>query len=786
MRKIFPEKEGSDGVIVDNGQFIALENQIKAINDKNAEQDNTIDSLENKTSYTGLTEVSSDTVNAGNLNTDFINNSDTITSDKISSNSIETESLESDEISADELSVDNATISNLTVNNVSIMGGQTFEDVDIADAGISNAVINNAEINVADVDTLSSDNASIDNLTVNTSATLQSATIGNLTSTDATIDDLIVNNSIEADSIKSDEADINSAVIDSLMNMEIVHSEYYMILDEIQDNNDFYWVRIPSFKSGTYTITIVGTEDSIGEVPVGEESLVDVPLLSLTVTNSFDNISFKYSKYKISIMDDVLIKDDMLYLKIHDNGKIYYSWNVLTSVNNPATYLNYCPIDPDEADYSITLNQKYGDIYTHYVLAQNLSEGGGGTVVGWQPLTVSPTNDIANAIPTGDSIVEYNGEDAEAVSIYVPDQNLNKSSDVNFHNVVANDVTVIDNDLTVRHTRTTPVVGVSGVTVKNFDGNNTDKTFGIDSNGDFFVGTHKISDDTYVERQQILSGATGLTKVYVEKKTPNGSMVDQIIAETDANANTSVALRGSDGSLKALMPSTVDNTNVINKAYLESQKGSANGIAPLDNNGRIPVDYLPESSIVFRGGWDASQGYPETQDPTYTPETGDYWLCTTAGTIDGVVFYVNDGILWNGSSWTRKADTDAVSSVNGKIGAVVLDKTDIGLENVENKDGQTIAEENVTNLGLELDGNDDLTVSLDVGSETLSASVPKTDIFNGFQRFEEMNDGSFEIEIDDTTKSLDSIVNTDIQDQTVARKDFTGGIKIDGVLITVV
>ena len=273
-----------------------------------------------------------------------------------------------------------ADINSLTVGDITVTGTTAYDEVNIDDAGIDDATINNAEINVADIETLSADNVEIkENLTVTekvTSATLETG-IADITT--ANVDSL---NADAADfgTMESDSAEIDSAKIDSIQNKEIIHSDYYMTLNGIQDNNDYYWIKIPAFKSGNYTITLIATADSIG-ANEGE------PLLSVTVTNAFDNISFKYSKNKIAIMDDVLIKEDCVYFKIHDNGKLYFSWNVLESVNNPASYLNNCPIDPDTAEYSVTLDTKYGDIYTHYVIAQNLNEGGGGSVVTNKPLT---------------------------------------------------------------------------------------------------------------------------------------------------------------------------------------------------------------------------------------------------------------------------------------------------------------------------------------------------------------------------------------------------------------
>ena len=660
MRKIFPETEDNANVLTPE-QFLNFNNQIKALQDKNTEQDTEIANLQNKTSYTGLTEVSSDNVTTPILNSDNIVNTGNIGTDTIEASTGDIDDLTTDNLSAENATIQNADINSLTVGDITVTGSTAYDEVTFNDAGIDDATINNAEINVADIETLSADNVEIkENLTVTEKVTSATLETGTADITTANVDSL---NADAADfgTMESDSAEIDGAKIDSIQNKEIIHSDYYMTLSGIQDNNDYYWIKIPAFKSGNYTITLIATASSIG-ANEGE------PLLSVTVTNAFDNISFKYSKNKIAIMDDVLIKDDCVYFKIHDNGKLYFSWNVLESVNNPASYLNNCPIDPDTAEYSVTLDTKYGDIYTHYVIAQNLNEGGGGSVVTNKPLTASAASDVANAIPTGEGTVEYNGESAEALSIYVPDQNVNTTSDVTFGDVDTDKITTKDNSVTVRKDSNTAVSGVAGVTVENFDGDDNDITFGVDSDGNLCVGDTTFSKTEFVERTQLDgTNPTGTLQAYVEEKTAGGSTVSQVPIEEDANANESIPLRASDGSLKALMPSTVEDETLVNNEYLEDYvddlTGAAYGIAPLDGNTllpeanlpSVPKTKLPEGMMTYKGNdWDASDGFPEDADPTYTPATGDYWECGTGGTIDGVVYRVGDIIVYTGSAWKKQ------------------------------------------------------------------------------------------------------------------------------------
>ena len=84
-------------------------------------------------------------------------------------------------------------------------------------------------------------------------------------------------------------------------------------------------------------------------------------------------------------------------------------------------------------------------------------------------------------------------------------------------------------------------------------------------------------------------------------------------------------------------------------------------------------------ALVYKGTWDAA-----TNTPTLTSgvgNKGDYYVVSVAGTtnLDGITdWQVNDIALFNGTVWQKIDNTDAVLSVNGKTGVVVLTATDVG------------------------------------------------------------------------------------------------------------
>lgn len=133
-------------------------------------------------------------------------------------------------------------------------------------------------------------------------------------------------------------------------------------------------------------------------------------------------------------------------------------------------------------------------------------------------------------------------------------------------------------------------------------------------------------------------------------------------------------------------PSEAPNSNykVANKKYVDdtvanylptSQKGAASGLCPLNSSSKIDSTYLSDSilgQLEYKGVFDCSGGtYPSS------PSTGWYYIASVGGTISGTVYTVGDWLVYNGASWDKVDNTDAVASVNTKTGAVVLNTDDI-------------------------------------------------------------------------------------------------------------
>jgi hypothetical protein len=110
-------------------------------------------------------------------------------------------------------------------------------------------------------------------------------------------------------------------------------------------------------------------------------------------------------------------------------------------------------------------------------------------------------------------------------------------------------------------------------------------------------------------------------------------------------------------------------------------KGVANGVASLDGSGTVPVSQLPAAvlgALSYQGTWDAS-----TNTPTLTSSVGTkgyYYVVNVAGstTLNGISdWQIGDWAVYNGTAWQKIDNTDAVTSVNGYTGTVVLTTTDV-------------------------------------------------------------------------------------------------------------
>lgn len=120
--------------------------------------------------------------------------------------------------------------------------------------------------------------------------------------------------------------------------------------------------------------------------------------------------------------------------------------------------------------------------------------------------------------------------------------------------------------------------------------------------------------------------------------------------------------------------------------------GSALGVATLDAGGTVPLSQIPASiqgGVSYQSAWNASTNSPALASSVGTK--GYYYVVSVAGStnLNGVTDWnVGDWAIFNGSVWQKIDNTDAVTSVNGYTGTVVLTPSIIGaLASVTSSDG---------------------------------------------------------------------------------------------------
>ena len=150
--------------------------------------------------------------------------------------------------------------------------------------------------------------------------------------------------------------------------------------------------------------------------------------------------------------------------------------------------------------------------------------------------------------------------------------------------------------------------------------------------------------------------------------------------------------------------------NVTNDAQVKrSEMGVASGVATLDESGKVLLDQIPTillGQLIDGGTFNATNATAtltsnaktklDTSSNTivlvnstdgeggWTKHQGLYYLVSTAGSFAGLELNNSDILIATASSWIKIDNTDSVTSVAGRKGAVVLTKADVGLNNVDN------------------------------------------------------------------------------------------------------
>ena len=153
------------------------------------------------------------------------------------------------------------------------------------------------------------------------------------------------------------------------------------------------------------------------------------------------------------------------------------------------------------------------------------------------------------------------------------------------------------------------------------------------------------------------------------------------VANGGTGASTLTGYVKGNGTSAMTAATTVPNTDVTGLGTASTKDaGVANGVATLDSSGQVPLSQIPPlGDLNYQGTWNAT-----TNSPTLTSSVGTkgfYYVVSVAGTtnLNGITdWQIGDWAVFNGSVWQKIDNTDAVTSVNGYTGTVVLTAADVG------------------------------------------------------------------------------------------------------------
>ncbi|WBK39981.1 minor tail protein [PinkBerry-associated phage LS06-2018-MD08] len=196
--------------------------------------------------------------------------------------------------------------------------------------------------------------------------------------------------------------------------------------------------------------------------------------------------------------------------------------------------------------------------------------------------------------------------------------------------------------------------------------------------------------EAFITRLYLKSSTIGDGVTFKVGGTNPASFTTFFVSASSVNTNKIDKMVGAVGGklVESKTDGQITETSIdASDVELISNRGVSNGTASLDGTARIPVEQLP-LTVVNSLGTFGSGGSTTGGDLPSTATQGDQYTCDTADYVSveaELTFQLNDKAQYDVSgNWKRIASTDSVTSVNSKTGDVVLDKSDIGLNLVDN------------------------------------------------------------------------------------------------------
>ena len=173
------------------------------------------------------------------------------------------------------------------------------------------------------------------------------------------------------------------------------------------------------------------------------------------------------------------------------------------------------------------------------------------------------------------------------------------------------------------------------------------------------------------------------------------------------------------------------NTSAIDT--INNSKGQANGFCELDAGAKVPISKLPTGAMVYKGNYNMLSNVPFLSNATGT--SGEQYRVQIGGTRDfgdGFATTANTGdyLIHNGTKFEVSDNTDLVTSVNNKLGAVFINSDDIDdavythkFVTQAQRDQITINKNDITTLTTQQNVNTSNISTLTTGLNTASADI---------------------------------------------------------------
>ena len=268
------------------------------------------------------------------------------------------------------------------------------------------------------------------------------------------------------------------------------------------------------------------------------------------------------------------------------------------------------------------------------------------------------TTEVSNRVAA--DVVLQDNIDAEATARGLADTTLQDNIDSEANTRATADTTLQSNIDTEASQRTS-----ADTTLQyNID---TEETARIA--GDAALQSQIDSNDTDITALQgAISGVEG------DFFALDSELTQEIADRTAADSALQSQITSNDSDITTL---SGDISNLQSSKQSVSEKGQANGYAPLDSGAKINEAYLPDSilgQVEYQGTWNAATNTPALGDPT--TQKGHYYVVDVEGEYLGVTYHVGDWAISNGTLWEHVHNTDLVITVFGRLGDIVANESD--------------------------------------------------------------------------------------------------------------